>query len=335
MGGLAIKKVIGREGDRFTPLEYKKYRILLCVPDFYTLFPREIEEKESYGDIDLLLSNEHNVEDYKREVIRRFELVEIKYQGETINGRTHSLAIGDKQIDISVIPFSEMVIANEYFSNNDLGNLLGRIANTIGMKFGHNGLFWIEREGDQVLGEFLISNEIETVLEILGFDRDAIKYYLTIKDRCQGFSTYESMYEFVTKSKYFDGTKYRLENLNQENRIRNKKRNTYMNFLEWINNNGLINKTPDIIIPKRIMLDAVLKEASGNKYVDFLLAIEDSKYASAKFNGLIVMQLVPNLFGKELGEFIAKFKMAHPDYLNYTTDQINNCILELGETWKI
>jgi hypothetical protein len=334
MGGLAIKKVIGTEGGRFSKEEYSTYKNILLHKDFLVYCPIEIGEKDSYGDIDILLNSHHDVNLYKKTIIEEFNKIGISHEGETINGRTHSLSLGRKQVDITLIEQENIYIAYHYYSNNDFGNLLGRIANSLGMKIGYNGLRWIEREGDQVLGEFCITKDMESVLFILGFSTDDVAEY-TVDASKRGFKTYEDMFVFVTKSKYFDGNKYLLHNLNQENRIRNKKRKTYMSFIHWLNESGNINKTPEEpILSKRILLKALEHHKLQTEYTNFLLEIEEKKYASAKFNGKIVMELIPQLSGKSLGEFIAIYKERHPNYFSYTSKLIQQGILELWDEMK-
>lgn len=334
MGGLAIKKVIGTEAERFSKNEYSAYKNILLHKNFHVYCPVEIQEKDSYGDIDVLLNSSDNIDLYKKTIIEEFNKIGVSYEGETINGKTHSLSLGKKQVDITLIEHNNMSIAYNYYSNNDFGNLLGRIANSIGMKFGYNGLHWIERDGDQVFGEFCITKDIKNVLFILGFSEDDVAEYEDVIYSERGFKTYEDMFAFVTKSKYFDGSKYLLHNLNQENRIRNKKRKTYMNFIGWLNKSGNINKTPEEpILPKRILLKVLNKDIQ-TEYVNFLLEIEEKKFSSAKFNGKIVMELIPQLSGKSLGEFIAIYKERHPNYLLYTNKLIHQGILELWDEMK-
>lgn len=319
MGGIAIKKVIGREGDRFTPQEKKLYCDTIKFLGYDVIFPVEVQSKESFGDIDVLLNSNENVEEFIQSVVEAFSKKGIEYQGKTVNGKVHSLSIGNKQIDIVITSKDDMLISFYYYSNNDLGNLLGRIARSLGFKFGHDGLHAIVRsESDHILGEFLITKDFSKILHILGFSQEDIDSpYLDC-----GFPDFVTMYEWVTRSLHFNGTKYDLSELNQINRIRNKKRKTYMDFVEWLQTSNMREKKPDFPMNQKIYLYYAIQHCNRFvEYICFLQDIELKKYANELFNGNLIMEWF-GLTGKKLGEFIAEFKKLHPMYITYHNTRI-------------
>jgi hypothetical protein len=49
----------------------------------------------------------------------------------------------------------------------------------------------------------------------------------------EGFDELSDIFEFVSKSPYFNPDKYKLENISSKGRVRDKKRTTYQEFLKY------------------------------------------------------------------------------------------------------
>ena len=328
MGGLAIKKIIGKEGERFSKEEYETYKEdisrLFFNPDFFEFaFPEEIRSKETFGDLDVIIYSGIGKRLFFALMESRFRTKGYDVQGSVTNGDTVSYAINNKQIDFIFVQNVE--IAYYYFSGNDLGNLLGRIAHSIGLRFGHDGLKYIFRDKENRIGEILLSQDFGEILDTLGFENETMDKIIF-----DGFETFEEMYETVTLSKYFDGSKYKLENLNSINRVRNAKRTTYMNFIKYLEETGSILKKPKMLIDKEYMaLNAISKFGKEKEYFDILKLKSEREYYSKLFNGQKVMKLLPNLKGKELGTFIAFFKEKY-DWKKLSPQEIERLILEEG-----
>ena len=130
------------------------------------------------------------------------------------------------------------------------------------------------------------------------------------------------MYEWVTRSIHFNGTKYDLEELNQINRIRNRKRKTYMDFIEWLQTSNMRDKKPDFPMNQNMYLYYAIQHCQmETSYISFLQSIELKKYENELFNGHLVMEWF-GLTGKRLGEFLAEFKKIHPMYITYNNTRI-------------
>jgi len=327
MGGLAIKKVIGREGDRFTREDKDLYKSVIksIYPNEIT-FPEEIQSKETFGDLDVLISNEVDKDEFHLSLFRAFNDKEIKVQGFTSNSNVRSYSIGDKQVDFIFTDKWIIPIAYHYYSNNDFGNLLGRIARNLGLKFGHDGLSLVVRRGDHFIKELRLSTDMRDILLFLGFHPWDIEEYFR-----EGlpFKDFETMYRFVIRSKYFDGSKYDLDKLNQINRIRNVKRKTYMEFIDFLDNNPeLKGKKPEDVIHKpwieQLALEVFDKYSEYNRII---FSVERETYGSMKFNGNLVMEWY-GLKGKELGQFIATFKREN-DFVSFSPSEIRSKADEL------
>lgn len=353
MGGLAIKKVIGKEGRRISLIEKLELQkeithifYSLSTPSnnlsrmtgFHFSFIPEIQSKETFGDMDILVTTyfplkKDNCFNIHKEVsifgyysnISTKQFLEIamknhfkeKYQGVVKNSDTWSFAIDDMQLDF-IFQDNTLNMPKFYFSNNDMGNLIGRIARSIGLKFGHSGLFLPVRDYDNshIIDELLLSNQWENILPFLGFSQKTINENLIYFKK--GFPTFEDMYKFVISSELFDGSKYDLDKLNQQNRIRNKKRKTYMDFIEYLNNHSEYkSKKPDYILEDYWKLKCIQYFSKEEEYINILLEKEKRKNVSLKFNADIIKEIT-GLENKELGDFIKKFKA------NYSIDTLDS-----------
>jgi hypothetical protein len=309
MGGLAIKKIIGKEGDRFSREEKLNYQSILKKAFGQNIsFPVEIQEKETFGDLDVLVSNNHITIEEFHVKLKQIFLDKFEIQGFVSNSNIISYSIDNKQIDFIFTDIWAMPISYVYFSNNDFGNLLGRIARGLGLKFGHDGLHLPLVKNGNVIEEIRLSHNTRMILLFLGFSSNDIHYFFN-DPYDLGFKTFEEMFEFVTRSKYFDGSKYDLDKLDQQNRIRNKKRKTYMNFIEWLNNNPEYkNKRPmDVIYFPSIEMQALEYFNCIEDYFYSIYNYELKNYIAKKFNGNLVRELT-GFEGKELGNKIKELK---------------------------
>lgn len=327
MGGLAIKKVIGREGDRFTREDKTLYQsIIKSIASNDITFPEEIQSKETFGDLDVLVSNEVDINTFDTDLTQAFKERGIEIQGFTSNANVRSYSIGEKQVDFIFTDKWIIPIAYHYYSNNDFGNLLGRIARNLGLKFGHDGLSLVIRRGDHFIKELNLSTDMRDILLFLGFHPWDIEEYF---HEGLPFKDFETMYRFVIKSKYFDGSKYDLDKLNQINRIRNVKRKTYMDFIDFLDNNPEIkSKKPEDVIHKPWIEQLALHVFDKySEYNRIIFSVERDRYTSMKFNGNLVMEWY-DLKGKELGQFIVTFKKEN-DFVSLPPSEIRRRADEL------
>jgi hypothetical protein len=140
------------------------------------------------------------------------------------NGKVISLEYKEFQIDVILTPRHEMEAARTYYAYNDLGNLMGRIAHKFGLKYGHDGLFYMFRDGTHLIDEICITRTPKEVFEVFDFDYSRW---------CKGFDDLEDVFEFVAKSKYFNPGIYLFDQMNHRSRVRDAKRATYNTFLTW------------------------------------------------------------------------------------------------------
>lgn len=291
MGGNAIKNARRIDYDEMcvmkTSIQHKLYTI---DNDIRWYMPSFYRTKETFGDIDMLISYESD--NWKEDILKEF-----RPSQHSSNGNCLSIDYDGVQVDfIYYKTFNELVAANNYFSWNDLGNLLGRVANKNGMKFGHDGL-WLRVDHDGTyLGYVKITDKMKNILKILGYD-----YVRWVN----GFDTLEDIFNFVVSSPHFNPVSYNYESLDHQNRLRNKKRRVYQAFLDWLKDRTF----PE---PQPIYLGLYDTDAFTKKR-GLIDAYEMSKHLKTFFNGDIVTEFT-GLSGKELGKFMSEYKSQYESF---------------------
>lgn len=269
MGGNATKQynTIRLDKDTYN----KASKLLVNLMNQYLDKPFEIikayETKDSFGDLDLLSVN--NTDDFEKKLLINENGKNVFIHGVVSDGGIKSYAISfkiDNPTDPSVLlkdnwtkPFQldfihksaeDFDFARQYFSFNDLGNFIGRIASGAGFKFGFDGLYkkiYFNEDGDvvdvkslksqrerQELAngkpesnkkiEVLITKDFEKAIEFLGFDYQRYT---------QGFKTLEDIFQYVQESKYFHLENFLLDNRKADVRHRDLKRPNYNMMVDY------------------------------------------------------------------------------------------------------
>lgn len=307
MGGCALKNTETRRYQReeYDALEAKMLAKLR--EDFSQAnTPRFFHNKESFGDMDILISTDGFNRNMREYIETEFQPNEIFH-----NGNCWSFDVEGLQIDLITTSGANYQAYLNYLSFNDLGNFIGRIAQKLGLKYGQEGLWYLHQFKGQKIAKIIVSQDLEKIYTFLG---------LQYNEWVKGFNELEDIFEFVATSPYFDADSFQLKNLNRVNRERNFKRKSYMLFLDWIEKNASDR--------------SYHFEADTSKYLEYIesyfpesnLTKEIRKaeyertralYVQSKFNGGEVMKRF-NLQGKELGDALKKFR----DYieLNHNFD---------------
>ena len=294
MGGKAIANLINKpEADRITLEQKNKYlQLFNNIPKLKSV--REIEEKETFGDIDLLYAGNEKIDFF----VNKFQDAGYQYNGQIRNGTITSLAIGDHQIDVIRVSETKLEIACQYFNDNDKGNLVGVIYNRLGFIYGHDGLY-LRMDFDKLF----LSDDIHEILQFIKYNPSVIDKMVNL-----GFKTYEEMFETVMSSPYFDSEYYRFENLNNENRIRNKKRKTYQMFVDYLETRPKRSLTFSKEMMTYQALDFFGKE---KEYIKLLKEKENNKLNKQLINGDLITKIT-GYQREELGKFIVFLKMEEP-----------------------
>jgi hypothetical protein len=313
MGGNALKNV---ETRRYAAPEYHA----LCertMKKFMEEHPNVIRAsvipsyrtKDSFGDMDILYSTTVGIPLSVEDIKRSFNPTEIVKNSECM-----SFDVEELQIDVINIDDNKYNYALNYFSWNDCGNLVGKIAHKFGLKHGHRGLTLPLRDGDNAFGEVLLTLDHDVALKFLGLDANRFN---------EGFDTLTDMFDWVSSSPHYHPSYYELENLNTIARVRDRKRPTYNAFLEYgLAKSGSFGEplqgTKSRFLP-------LIWESFPSARADFEQQVAElslNKYLKTKFNGDIVSKIT-DLSGKQLGMFISHLRtlpMFQRDILMYLSD---------------
>lgn len=347
MGGNALKTVeTVRLSKKHAMQVWSTLRIVLNavlletnIQDSQIRAVKSYTEKHEFGDLDILIPVSYLQQHGKVKVLQQiavlygnvpmvdngtvFTLDEVKL-GKRVLSVKDVLSIGwpiqDKWFQVDIIPIEDEIFdfAENYFAFNDLGNLIGRIAHKFGLKFGHDGLWLPVRDTDNQVRQVKVSNDWEKSLTFLGFDCN--KY-------AQGFDTLNDIFEFVVDSKYFQREIYPLEALNHKQRIRDRKRKTYNEFLKYLDTHKEIQSKFEFPKDKSVWLPKIFEvfpEALSN-YDQLKDHIFKLKIIKTKYNGQLVREWT-GLSDKELGRLMRSFMGWY-----LTVDMFNAFLLSRSE----
>lgn len=272
-------------------------------------------DKKTFGDLDILISADV-VKSFKDKEKEKKWMAEVNPLGvlmsklfnseEAIENdtvlsfdyREHKEVEYGFQIDLIYTDNDYFDFAKNYFSYNDLGNLIGRVAAGMGLKFGHNGLTYNVKEKDDHFAIVEISRDFYKSLDFLGFSVERYK---------QGFNNLEEIFEYVSSSKYYNPDLYKLENRSYAERVRDRKRPTYRAFLKYSSDLEQSTDHNFFIFPedRKLWLPAIFETFEGSKsaYDKAWNFRETRKNAKKIFNGKNVGELT-NLEHKYLGHFM-------------------------------
>jgi hypothetical protein len=308
MGGLLFQT------QRMSVKEFKVYlkhlAFILHHNNISFQIPKYFTTKEDFGDLDILIPNGVGLENIKQWFKKPWYnfLLKTKVTGLedwSVNGDVISIKYKNFQIDFIRTKPENWETAYNYFSWNDLGNLIDRLAYKFGLKYGFDGLTYpYNNSKNQKVAIIPISKDINDILRFL--DLDVKKFH-------QGFNNLQEIFEFVIASKYFNPYIYDLKHLNKINRDRDKKCKTYQLWLKYIE--PLKPNYPSIGVwfekdkkewipfinekfPKAFLIDAIA-------WIEKLEKKKEER--NTKFNGKMVIDAFPNQ-PKEVGKIINAFK---------------------------
>ena len=234
MGGNCIKDAARMDKERYEYMCTKITQALNCpylqnrgTKHFDFKIVDAYREKDSFGDIDVVI--EVTTPDTRRKIEwalshwPEFTFMTNNKVTMVPNGPVTSFGILGHQVDLIYEDEEHYNFACNYYSYNDICNLIGRITHKMGFKFGHDGLWYILRNGDYVVEEICITRDFNKALELFGFSSERFR---------QGFNNLLEIFEYITSNHYFNPDIYLLNNRNHTARVRDRKRKTYMAFLE-------------------------------------------------------------------------------------------------------
>lgn len=267
-----------------------------CFPTYHFEVIPAYKEKETFGDMDILycpkFSNSNVAGISSKFIHANFLPNEVVVSGACMSFDQHEF-----QIDLIFSTKEEFDYALGYFAGVDCGNLVGKLTRRFGMKHGHDGLFLPIRDGDYLVTELLLTRDIRKTYEFLKLDADKAE---------SGFNNLDEIFQFIASSPYYDPELYKLENLNNVAKTRDRKRETYRKFLEFGQNytGPVMKMNPD----KKTYINEVLKFfGKEEELLEVMRTVVLGQKAREIFNGQVVSDIT-GLVGKELGMFMAVLK---------------------------
>lgn len=249
-----------------------------------------VTDKESFGDIDVLVPREHfSFEKF-------WDKHKFRYKGFKRNGGVISLLDNqDRQIDIITTPIAIYDVHFQYLAYNDMGNFMGRLAKSLNLKYGQDGLSLIVRhksDPTRKIGVINISTDVSYIYSLLDIPN---KVYRSMGD----------VYEAILNSKYYHKDSFLLEHQSHHARVRDKKRKSYNGLLQYIEDNDKSNtsRRKYSIEETLYMLPRFVTE----QYIEMIALANKREYEKTLFNGNIVKNIT-GLSGKDLGCFMSHIK---------------------------
>lgn len=357
MGGNLLKNW-NLEEKRLPDKDYQRLKSSLVAKlqnDFHLAIPNSLKvgvspcvrDKSDHGDLDIIMADSSAVESFFQRTkylsstdwkgIDSFSAYlerEFGYKPHK-NSNVYSFPVEGFQVDITLVPFDEYETTISYTSWGDLGNLMGRIYHKMGLHYGHNGLsFWIRQglfdknvawsDNDHVYDKMVVSTNTKEIFELGGFDYDRW---------LKGFDSESDVADFIISSEYFDPKIYALENLNNINRVRNKKRGMYMRFLEKVQNKEFPSK-------KKFLGKGVHSLLFQKKFPQLKQAIDHYRFeyqvssaCKEKLNGDLVKLWLGTSDGPTIGKVMkwAKSQMTNETILKTPQEDIVKMVLDYVE----
>lgn len=163
MGGNALKNTATRRLDR-AAFERVSLDVVAgleaAFPTARVVVIPAYATKADFGDLDVLMTAEDveahgGVEALKGLATTRFGATEVVRNGPVLSFDHRDAAAPAEpgfQVDVIVQARESFDFALNYFSFNDLGNLIGRTAHKQGASFGHDGLWYVYRDTPELMG---------------------------------------------------------------------------------------------------------------------------------------------------------------------------------------
>lgn len=294
MGGNALKTVKTKRLDKteYNQVVNEISEILKFQNITFSTIPY-IRNKETFGDLDVVIKKEVNIDVYLDMINSVFNPNEIFH-----NTNTVSFDYKNFQIDFIFAKPEDFLTTIDYLSYNDLGNLVGRFAQSLKLKYGTKGLFY--RITDKNYSkDVILSTNTEEIYHFLGLDYDTFK---------KGFDSIEEMFDFVVNSKYFNPKYFKPDFWDSEDRRRNSKRKNIMLFFEHIKN--MPEKLHEFISDNEMKLAIFENFPYSNIYKEIYetqLIAEKKQKIKEKFNGHIIRKKY-NISNVKLGNSINNFR---------------------------
>ncbi len=286
--------------------------------------PRAYGDKPDFGDMDILVIDRPGWKNVRQEIVSDLGIT----QQRTI-GHVFSTVYKNLQTDFFAVPERYFESTYTFMSFNDLGNFIGRICRKFNLKYGEEGLSYVYRRpsNENYKRDLELTQDFKKICAFLGLDYAAWE---------KGFESLGYLYRWMIGSPYFSVTPY-LDEMKGNLKGRAQERTTVTNFVDWLSKNN-ITQRPEFAerssyLP--MIIDYFPEAKLGEQLQQEHQKEQRDSELARKFSGKLVMKLLPQLQGKELGEFILKFKQSFEDFeaflLSSTEAEIAKKVLEFAK----
>lgn len=128
---------------------------------------------------------------------------------------------GPFQVDLITAEEASFDFTARYFSWNDTGSYVARVARQMGLRFGQNGLVMVLSGAHN--STVPVTTDMDSALEFLGYDAGVHR---------TGFDDRKGIFDFIAAGRYFDPAIYEMDRMTNRARARARKRPLYSEFIE-------------------------------------------------------------------------------------------------------
>lgn len=291
-------------GNLFNTKRFERAAFELYKNDIFSILERNNIEffspfyyvnKESFGDLDIVLKAP-----FSKDII--FKMFKIKESDYKCNSNVQSICYRDMQIDFIAISPDKYQMAIDYYSWADLSILLGRFFKKFNLTYGIDGLYYnynSKIDGSyKNIGNIFISKDMKDILSFFGLSYSKFE---------SGFKTKQDVFDYISSSALFNPAHFISTKISNN---KNRSQIIYDDLVKYVSSQKKQYPSTDILSTE-IITNMIDKHFVNVDFSNKLIRMTDKEkqiIANAeKFNGNIVMSLT-SLKGKELGDFIVKFK---------------------------
>jgi len=308
MGGNALNFVTERKTtEQFNEIFSKIEPILIGLGIDYFL-TKSFRNKPTHGDMDILIKNDN----LPKEKLLGIIIEQFNPTSLSPNDRTISFDYDQFQIDFILIDNDSWDIAKVWYSYDPFSNVVGKTCHKFRLKYGPNGLIFPFRGINDTLNDnIIISKDAKKIFEFLNYDYERFT---------QGFDDIEEIFDFIFTSKYFNSEVFQFDNLNRIDRKRNRRRKSYNEFLVYIADNN-IDKNYQFLEDRDQYIQIINDFFPESNLIGRIEELKENDRINTvikeKFNGKLIMNIHPELKGKELGFYIEEFKKCVENFERY------------------
>lgn len=322
MGGKALQNTSPRlDATDYYPFAARTVALLrLAAPESRIEVIPAYALKPSFGDLDLVVDwgREPEASAQRAAALQALAPTEVSVDHDVTSvGVPANLHAAPFQLDLICAPGGYFDFTLSFFSFNDLGNLLARVAHAAGFKLDDRGLRHVVRVpySQHVLAELVVTLDWSQALQFLGYDPQAYA-----AGAAGGFQSLEDIFRFVLSSPDVHLPSYQPRYMNHAARRRDSKRKTYRAFLAWLD------QLDDTRVhgarlgqEERQTRCAHYLERALTMFPHFKAAYEETverarlvRLAKARLNAKVA-QKHTGAWGKELENIMQRINQIHPD----------------------